>query len=588
MTSINGTSYIGAWTTIIVRDGNDLQIKMKEKNPIIQCAKGGPLSASVILKLEEYAAASAADGGKGVEKTLHLEVSGDGSRITKVLDDALAGTASAAEKIGEAVDTAAIAAKKATAGVAATSKTETDIEAAVQEPTDASQTSKAAAERLYSAGDLQLRAYIKVIPYDRWVAQDGSFEINGGALEQTVAALPSPLHSYAHGGFMGLACTILGDPEWSTILKEESDIAWNALQREQLKLKALSKADKPNLAQGNYMMVLENSPVLCAYGLVRTACTTPAATSAVSGGDAVPAAAVTPIGLKSTARVTSSDLEAPTDQIMDASATPDGAQKAAKRAAVTAAAAAAKAAAVKKSLEALKQYQTSMATPNIYGYKPLAMEWDIWVSPRHPAALEEATVNHGTKAALVTQAILTAVPGLKGCAQRAGTNQILDEGLPPVDWLTQLGHSINRAVNGNKESPLPLAGPEDSCWKVHVQFNQISGLSPHKWVSTHVVVDADSYDVVLPSEKTVMSKDHKIKYDGKMIEAYKFIGIFKHVKKINYEGEILYNVLMEEYETIRVNNFICETLHPNNPIAKMYRFYKTKNQHQKKKKLIKK
>jgi len=89
-----------------------------------------------------------------------------------------------------------------------------------------------------------------------------------------------------------------------------------------------------------------------------------------------------------------------------------------------------------------------------------------------------------------------------------------------------------------------------------------------------------------PKENTIVSRNHKILYNGKMIEAYKFIGIFKHVKKINYKGEILYNVLMEEYETIIVNNLICETLHPNNPIAKIYKFYKTKNQQQKKKKLI--
>ena len=74
----------------------------------------------------------------------------------------------------------------------------------------------------------------------------------------------------------------------------------------------------------------------------------------------------------------------------------------------------------------------------------------------------------------------------------------------------------------------------------------------------------------MPSEKTVISKDHKIKYDGKMIEAYKFIGNFKNVKEICYNKEILYNILMETYDTVIINNLVCETLHPKNIIAKLF------------------
>ena len=56
-----------------------------------------------------------------------------------------------------------------------------------------------------------------------------------------------------------------------------------------------------------------------------------------------------------------------------------------------------------------------------------------------------------------------------------------------------------------------------------------------------------------------------------MIEADKFVfHKFKNVKRLKYTGEILYNVLMEKYERIQVNNLICETLHPSNVIAKLY------------------
>jgi hypothetical protein len=80
----------------------------------------------------------------------------------------------------------------------------------------------------------------------------------------------------------------------------------------------------------------------------------------------------------------------------------------------------------------------------------------------------------------------------------------------------------------------------------------------------------DSLDSGMPSKKTVMSKDHKVLYKGKMIEAYKFVGHFDGVKKVAYDGEVLYNVLLEEYGKMNVNNMICETLHPKNIIAKLH------------------
>ena len=58
-----------------------------------------------------------------------------------------------------------------------------------------------------------------------------------------------------------------------------------------------------------------------------------------------------------------------------------------------------------------------------------------------------------------------------------------------------------------------------------------------------------------------------------MIKAMDFIGNFKNVYKIKYNGEILYNILLDEHSKINVNNLMCETLHPNNVIAILYREY---------------
>jgi hypothetical protein len=74
-----------------------------------------------------------------------------------------------------------------------------------------------------------------------------------------------------------------------------------------------------------------------------------------------------------------------------------------------------------------------------------------------------------------------------------------------------------------------------------------------------------------------MSKNHCIFYKGEMIPAKNFVGKFENVKKIKYTGEVLYNVLMEKHDKMMVNNLICETLHPENRTAVLYKYLKILN-----------
>jgi hypothetical protein len=76
----------------------------------------------------------------------------------------------------------------------------------------------------------------------------------------------------------------------------------------------------------------------------------------------------------------------------------------------------------------------------------------------------------------------------------------------------------------------------------------------------------------IPSARTIVSKYHKIQNrKGKMMDAYKFLDYYEDVKKIDYDGDILYNILMDDHETVNVNNLVCETLHPDHEIAKLYK-----------------
>jgi hypothetical protein len=76
----------------------------------------------------------------------------------------------------------------------------------------------------------------------------------------------------------------------------------------------------------------------------------------------------------------------------------------------------------------------------------------------------------------------------------------------------------------------------------------------------------------LPTQTTIMSKDHKIDYKGQLAPASRFLTYSKDITKVKYNGEILYNVLLGTYGRMQVNGLSCETLHPNNRIAKLQHF----------------
>jgi hypothetical protein len=73
-----------------------------------------------------------------------------------------------------------------------------------------------------------------------------------------------------------------------------------------------------------------------------------------------------------------------------------------------------------------------------------------------------------------------------------------------------------------------------------------------------------------PNQTTLMTKDHQIEFEGRLVPAYRFLDFSDQVKKVKYNGETLYNVLLSKHSKMHVNNLVCETLHPDNIIAKLY------------------
>jgi len=73
-----------------------------------------------------------------------------------------------------------------------------------------------------------------------------------------------------------------------------------------------------------------------------------------------------------------------------------------------------------------------------------------------------------------------------------------------------------------------------------------------------------------PCKPTIISKNHKLYYRGAFVKARQLLDISNGVSEIPYKGDVLYNIVLEKHLVVNINNLMCETLHPNNPIAKLY------------------
>jgi len=120
--------------------------------------------------------------------------------------------------------------------------------------------------------------------------------------------------------------------------------------------------------------------------------------------------------------------------------------------------------------------------------------------------------------------------------------------------------------------------------KLNVKKHTISG---KKIVAVTKTIPLDKYLICIeknslgynvPNKKTLISKTHKIMVDKKLMESEKLVQYVPTIYKVPYDKKVLYNVLMENYSVMTVNNLIVETLHPSNIIAKIYNGYYTQEE----------
>jgi hypothetical protein len=85
-----------------------------------------------------------------------------------------------------------------------------------------------------------------------------------------------------------------------------------------------------------------------------------------------------------------------------------------------------------------------------------------------------------------------------------------------------------------------------------------------------VCIKKDALGTNIPSQKTLISRNHKLFFNKQMVKAKHLIGQVDGVYNKKYNSEVLYNVLLETHEKMMVNNLIVETLNPTNVVAQLY------------------
>jgi hypothetical protein len=127
----------------------------------------------------------------------------------------------------------------------------------------------------------------------------------------------------------------------------------------------------------------------------------------------------------------------------------------------------------------------------------------------------------------------------------AGTPVVTDQGNIPIERLDPEIHTIHTR-------------PIVAITQTTLNENKI------------VCIEKHALGINIPSRKTYISNYHGILYNNKLIPAKQLVGRFRGIYHTKYNGEILYNILMEKHYIININNIRVETLNPKNIVAKLY------------------
>ena len=103
-----------------------------------------------------------------------------------------------------------------------------------------------------------------------------------------------------------------------------------------------------------------------------------------------------------------------------------------------------------------------------------------------------------------------------------------------------------------------------------IRGKEIVAITQSRPLQKHIVCfEKDALSKNVPSQQTLCSMEHKVFYKGEMVKACTLVDLCENVTFVPYNGETLYNVLLKKHDKMMINNLICETLHPENIMAKI-------------------
>ena len=132
----------------------------------------------------------------------------------------------------------------------------------------------------------------------------------------------------------------------------------------------------------------------------------------------------------------------------------------------------------------------------------------------------------------------------------AGTPVLTDQGEVDIDKIDPEKHTINA--------------------------NKIEGITETTSIENYVVmIEKHAFSEYVPCRDTIISANHKIMFNNEMVQARKLLNKKEFndtIYKMEYTGETLYNVLLENKHCIMVvNNLVAETLSPTSVNAWLFR-----------------
>lgn len=235
-------SYIGSWASFY-SPTTKLSFKARDISPGIQC-KGSFFEVAGALDVAKASIdLEAGDANAWKDAQIIMTTDGIGAarfagRMQGVLERNAGRAVDTAQGISDAIDSKIEGLdgddkKDATASEGSTTRTKTPVPpsdtagASIVPDIEAPLTDAGAEEKahLYTSDDVILHLQYRVRPGDPkfpYFAHDLS-------IEQEVTPLNAGLHSYAHGGFMGLAISGVKDPVWRKLLENEDPAAKDAV-----------------------------------------------------------------------------------------------------------------------------------------------------------------------------------------------------------------------------------------------------------------------------------------------------------------------------------------------------------------------